>query len=268
MNEFLFLGSSHVASLKRGFDTLEKPPLFYAKFFAAPGADLAFTEVKDNRIVPALRSTLSQDNYFFFFAEGGSQRDSYLTHGRTMLDVQTQFQITGNADFAYLGSVSAIFYVAGTSPYDFVRLGEGVAPLSKTLRLQVLEYLLGAGCVLRKNVEDIRYALPHVKHVYIGTPLQYVALPSLTPVEQEIVAAKRHYISQIAGSYLFDEVFMPPEDILEPTLLATKRSFFENGRQEAESFQGRSPTKSDFRHANSQYGRYVIDNLVLKYIAN
>jgi hypothetical protein len=130
-----------------------------------------------------------------------------------------------------------------------------------------MERLVGSQCALRPQVESIRRRAPHIKHIYLGAPLQFMDLRPLTAVERDIVVAKRAHVCALARACLFDEVFMPTEDLLEPTLLATKREFFANGRQEAERFQNVAATVSDFQHVNSHYGLQVIDKLVRKYAA-
>lgn len=266
MKEILFFGSSHVASLKTAYDRLSESPPFKAQFFCAPAADIAFTQVVDRRILPCDHASISDDTLDFFFAEGGHGfRSLYLEEKRPLKDVRSQFLLTGKSAEISLENVSAIVHVAGTSPCDFVRLGEHAAPLSSALRAILMEYLVGSKYTLKPQIDAIRHILPDIRHVFVGTPLKYAQIGNLTSTEQEVIHQKRYDISAIANNYLFDDVFIPAEDILEPSLLATKREFFENGRQEAEVFQGGEKTKSDHHHANGDYGMRVLTDFVFKH---
>jgi hypothetical protein len=266
MKDVLFFGSSHVGSLKTAYDQLPTPAPFNARFFCAPAADIAFTRVADRRIVPSVEGVIAADALGFFFAEGGANFQTlYLQQKRPLMDVGTQFLRTGKAAEIDLENVSTIFHVAGTSPWDFRRLGEHAAPLPRALRARLMEYLVGSKFTLKPQIDAIRRQLPHIRHMFIGTPLKFAEIRPLTATETEIVEEKRAHIASIANRYIFDDVFVPGEHLLEQNRLVTRREFFANGRQEAEVFQGGEKTKSDHHHANGVYGGQVLADFVLRH---
>jgi hypothetical protein len=263
MKTALFLGNSHVAALKVGYDQIGDAAPFKARFFCAPGADISFTEVDGESIVPAATSEVDETNLRFFFPDGGTLfRNLYLKERRPFRDVRKQFVQTGKTPEIELDGVSAIFYVAGTSPYDFIRLDESVYPVSMPIRSLALDRLLGSHFLLRKHIEAIRRVRPGIRHYFVGTPFRYLGIRPLREVEREVVAFKRDQIAAVAGNYLFEDVFMPPADLLEPNHLATKQDLFRNGRQEGDLFQGAEPAASDHYHVNGVYGRQVLERFV------
>lgn len=261
MTEALFLGNSHVAALKTGYDRWGDAAPFAARFFCAVNADIAFTEVVGDRIAPASQGHVPPHVLEMFDPEASAHARKAYRLERSLSDVRMQFLLTGQAAEIELGEVSTIFYVCGMSPYDFIRLGEGVAPVSSDLRRLVLERLVGSGYLLRPQIEAIRKARPAIRHVFVGMPLKYTELRSLTGFERELLDHKRAQVAAMAGGYLFDEVFQPSDELLEPNGLATHRAFFENGAQEARVFQGAQPGAGDLRHANGDYGQRVIGSL-------
>jgi hypothetical protein len=268
MKAALFYGSSHIGAIKVGYDRLADAAPFAARFAAAPAADIAFTEVIDSKLVASERSTLSRDSLSFFFSDGGqSFHTLYLKSQRPLGDVrQALEQTAGSAEIA-LGDVSTIFYVVGMSPYDFLRLGESAAPVPKTLRNGVMEHLLGSKFGLKPQIDAIRKAQPGIRHAFIGIPFRPRALRPLSAVERDVLIHKRAYIASIAGQYLFDDVFLPDEVVLDPNMLTTRAEFFEDGRQQTERFLGGEPTESDSRHANGDYGAHVLDTFVRRCLA-
>lgn len=263
MKTALFLGNSHVAALKVGYDQIADAAPFKARFFAAPGADISFTEVDGERIIPAATSEIDENSLRFFFPDGGTLfKNLYLQERRPFMDVRKQFVQTGKAPEIELDGISAIFYVAGTSPYDFIRLGESVYPVSMPIRSLALDRLLGNHFLLRRHIEAIRSARPSIRHYFVGTPLRYLGLRPLSDVEREVVAFKRDQVAAVARNYLFEDVFMPPVDLLEPGHLATKQGLFRDGRKEGDLFQGAEPAANDHYHVNGVYGRQVLERFV------
>lgn len=263
MKKVLFVGSSHVGALKIAYDRLGAAAPFEAQFVAAIAADIAFIEVQSDRIAPSAQSNLTAEGLYFFHAEGdASFRRIYLEQKRPYGDMAATFQQTVKADSVSLEGLSAIFYVAGASPYDFLRLEEAAAPLPEALRREALEHLIGAKYPLRPQIEAIRNIRPDIRHAFIGVPLLHAELRPLAPVEREVMAFKRRQIAAMVDQYLFDDVFLPDEALLDDNLLTTRLAYFQNGRQETEVFLGGKPTKSDLRHANGDYGAHVIDAFV------
>jgi hypothetical protein len=263
MKTALFLGNSHVAAMKVGYDQIAGAAPFNARFFCAPGADISFTEVDGERIVPAATSEVDEHSLRFFFPDGGTLfQNLYLKERRPFMDVRQQFVQTGKAPEIELDGVSAIFYVAGTSPYDFIRLGESVYPVSMPVRRLALDRLLGSHFLLRRHIEAIRRIRPGIRHYFVGTPLRYLDIRPLRDVEREVVAFKRDQIATVARDYLFEDVFMPPIDLLEPDHLATKQGLFRDGRKQGDVFQATAPAPNDHYHANGDYGREVLERFV------
>jgi hypothetical protein len=263
MTAALFFGNSHVASFKTAYDRLGEAAPFSARFFCAAAGDTTFTELRDGRIVPSAETTLTRESFSLFFGERSETHEQlYLEARKPMADVARQFLRTGKAAEIDLEGVSTIFYVAGVSPYDFLRLGETAAPLVTALRAELMERLVGAKYALAPQVRAIRQSRPAIRHAFIGVPLKHHALGQLSDVEREVVAAKRAQVAAMAGRYLFDDVFMPDEDVLEPNLLVTRAEFFRDGRGEAVDFQGARGARADNRHANGDYGRRLIDGFV------
>jgi hypothetical protein len=199
----------------------------------------------------------------FFYVDGGpSFHTIYFEERRPLFDVRAMFLQTGKAAEAELEGVEAIFYVVGISPFDFVRLGEHAAPLATPLRRTVMDRVVGAGYGLRPQIETMRREHPDIRHYFIGTPLMLFKPRPLTDVEREVVTYKRAQVAAMTGSSIFDDVFMPDAEVLDDSLLSTRPEFFENGRQEAETFQGGEQTRSDNRHANGAYGAKVFERFV------
>lgn len=259
----LFVGSSHVGALKAGYDSLDPATRFEAKFVAAPAADIAFTSVEQDALRPAPVSGLTPGGLFFFFPEAGAVfHKLYLEEKRPFEDVAASFAVTAKADEVPLAGVTAIFYVGGTSPYDFPRLGETSDLVAPKLRGFALEHQAGSRYALFPQVTAIRARFPDIRQYLVGTPLRRRS-PQLTgPVDRACMLHKRDLVARQLSRSIFDEVFMPSADLLDDDLMGTRAEYFINGRQQAETFQGGRPTRSDDRHANGDYGLQIIERFV------
>ena len=156
-----------------------------------------------------------------------------------------QFLNTGGSSDIDLQGVDAIFYLAGVSPYDFLRLKERIAPVSRSLRRELLGGMLGERFLLREHIGKIRAYRPACKHYFIGSPLMAASYTTLSRDSRCIVAANRSIINLMAQDYLFDAVFMPDAELLTESLLATREAYCARGREESERFQRQAVTKSD-----------------------
>jgi len=268
MNSVLFLGNSMLSSIKLAYDEIGNRIRPQCTFFCARGADLYFTKVVSGRIIPIGRADVCEEDFFRFFPEGGrSTSELYARTKRPLADVGTQFRNTGGAEEIELAGVDAIFYVAGVSPYDFVRLEERPAPISRSLRHELLLRMLDEKFLLREQLMDIRVQNPNCKHYFIGSPLLAAPNPSRPRDEISIVAANRAIIRSMAKNYLFDDVFMPDEELLDDSLMSTKQEYCIGGRQESELFQKVSSSKSDNSHMNKSYGRVVLEKFAERIIS-
>lgn len=70
-------------------------------------------------------------------------------------------------------------------------------------------------------------------------------------------------VASLARDFLFDDVYAPSEAVLDDTLLATRQSFCDGGREESAAFMGRRSARSaDPLHMNRAYGAAVLREFV------
>lgn len=265
MKRIVFLGNSHLSAFKFAHDDLGHSLNADVRFFCAMAADLFFTEVIDGRLVPRSTGRMSASHVHCFFGRPDQTAQAYLRDQRPLADVAAQFVTTGGAAEVDLDGVSAIFYVAGLSPYDFVRLPELGAVPSRAACRAVLDRMLGRDYLLSHVIAAVRAARPACKHYLIGRPL-----PAWGEGNGPAVAdtrERRGWVRALADDFLFDAVYRPGEAVLTESLLATRPEFTVGGRPEAEIFQGGSPTRSDHTHMNRSYGRIVFETFVAPLIA-
>lgn len=264
MGKVLFLGNSHLAAYKLAYDAAAGAFPHTCVFFCARGADLAFTRVDGLTIVPTPRATLGRDALKAFFPDNvtASLEHRYLERGEPMADVATQFEQTGGSRTIDLTGVDAIFYAAGVSPYDVRRLEVQVAPRSAGLTRELFATLLRDNFLLREQVRAIRAAAPAIRHYFLGMPLRGLAPVSLSPQIRDIVVANRELAAAVARDYLFDDVFMPGPSVLHDDLVSSRAEFFVSGREQAETYQGSTPTTSDLLHANAGYAAVVLEEFI------
>jgi hypothetical protein len=268
MAKALFLGNSHVAAYKLAYDRMSGELPYDCAFYCARCADLAFTEVRDLKLVPTDQVHIEPDELQFFYADGGqSAQIRYVKDRVPFADVGQQFMTTGGSSDIDLEGVTALFYAGGTSPFDFRRLNEFIQPISDTLRNELLARLLGDRFLLRRQIGDIRAAAPHIRHYYIGAPLRKWAIAELNPFLREIVESNRSIISELSVKYLFDDVFVPGRNLLAADLVSTRAEFFERGAQQAETYQELETTEEDIFHVNSEYARVVFDEFITPHMA-
>jgi hypothetical protein len=260
----LVLGNSHVAAVKVAYD--QNRTLFGdIAFFGATGLDLAFTTVEDGRIVGAERACLDMSILKHFSPEAKeTYLEQYLAQGRPSRPVGEQFLATGGSAEIELGDVGAVFYVCGASPYDFVRAGEGFVPVSSGMRRVLLGQALDSQFLFRNQILALRAQRPDLRHYLVGSPLLSRANVTADAVGMAAVRQKRAVIQELARDYLFDDVFMPDEAVLEPNLVATRAEFFNSGREHALDFQRDAPEarKTDTYHVNGAYGLHVLNTFV------
>jgi hypothetical protein len=259
----LFFGNSHVAAYKLAYDRLAGASPYACDFYCALGLDPAFTEVRGLSLVATERAVFEQDELLFFCADGAvAEQQRYLREGAPSRDVARQFLMTGGSETIDLSEVSEIFYVAGSSPYDFRRLGEYIRPVTDSLRDQLLARLLRDRFLLRRQVAAIRKAAPHVRHHFVGAPLRRWQPVTLSPEIKDILERNRAATARLAGNYLFDEVFMPGPSVLAEDLVSTRPEFFSRGNQQAQAYLGVSPTREDILHVNADYADVVFEEFV------
>lgn len=260
MGRFLFLGNSHVAAYKLGHDTLAGTFPAECAFYAALGADLAFTEVGDGVIRPAAGGIVAPAQLRYFFPHlGQGGEDKYFREGVPLMDVGDQFEMTGGTREIALEGVDAIFYACGLSPYDFVRLDGQLQLHAKSGRTEMLDVMLGRDFILRPQIEAIRQAMPRIRHYFIGAPLPYVANLSVDRMGLQVVMENRRIVSAVIGETLFDDVFQPPAEVLQADLLSTRLEFFRGGQPAAQAYQNFEVTESDHLHVNRDYARIVLE---------
>jgi hypothetical protein len=265
MKFVLFLGNSHLSSVKIAYDDEYKGRITpVCKFFCARGADLNFTDVRDGRIVPNPKAAPCAEDLYRFFPDRGRNfiMQYYVQTNRPIADVAQQFLNTGGSQDIDLQGVDAIFYLAGVSPYDFLRLKERIAPVSRSLRRELLGGMLGERFLLREHIGKIRAYRPACKHYFIGSPLMAASYTALSRDSRCIVAANRSIINSMAQDYLFDAIFMPDAELLTESLLATREAYCARGREESERFQRQAVTKSDLSHMNGSYGKKIFAKFI------
>lgn len=264
MAKALVLGNSHVAAVKVAYD--QNRTLFGdIAFFGATGLDLAFTTVEEGRIVAADRACLDMGILKHFSPEAKEEYlEKYLAQGRPSRPVDEQFLATGGTARIELEGVGAIFYVCGMSPYDFARAGEGFVPVSSGMRRVLLGQSLDKQFLFRTQILALRAQRPDLRHYLVGSPLLARANVRADTVGMAAVRQKRAVIRNLARNYLFDDVFMPDEAVLEPNLVATRAEFFDSGREHALDFQRDAPEarKTDHYHVNGAYGLHVLSTFV------
>lgn len=264
MTSVLFLGNSHLSALKLAYDRDAGTSGACVRFYCARGADLYYTRVERCRIVaapaaPAIGSELA-DRFWGFSPEHAWH---YVASNRPLAPLAEQFEFTGGTKDIDLTDVSAIFYVAGASPYDFLANGEPIGvSLSRTLRRELLGGMLDTQYLLRDLVLAIRRQVPRCAHYVIGAPLRAADWLDLSAESRRIVEGERAVVRELADQFLFDGVFMPDEALLDDTLLATRPEFCAGGKQESEVYQGVDVTKADDAHMNLSYGRIVLKRFV------
>ncbi len=162
----LFLGNSHLSAYKLAYDELRDSNIPECMFFCARGADLAFTEVVSGKMRPVPRAELSEEEIWYFYQDGHNRKliELYSVQKQPLEDVRRQFVATGGIGEIDLANVAVVFYAVGVSPYDFIRLRERIAPVSRSLRRQLLGRMFGEKFLLRRQVEEIRRFRPDSNH--------------------------------------------------------------------------------------------------------
>lgn len=264
MAKALVLGNSHVASVKVAYDQ-NRAEFGDIAFFGATGLDLAFTRVEDGRILGADRACLDMAILKQFSPEAKEEYlAQYLAAGQPTKPVGAQFLATGGSAEIDLRDIGAIFYLCGASPYDFVRAGEGAAPTSTAMRRIILGQALDKHFLLRNQIAAIRAQRPDLRHYLVGSPLMFYPDVKADALALAAVRQKRAVTQTLARDYLFDDVFMPDEAVLEPNFLVTRAEFFSSGREHALDFQQDAPQarKTDTYHVNGAYGLHVLRSFV------
>jgi hypothetical protein len=263
MGKALFFGNSHVAAYKLAHERLAQDLPYACAFFCALGVDPAFTEVRGQGLAPTTRLAMDLDEILFFCSDSlKTEVDHYLKNQAPLKDVGRQFQMTGGSEAIDLSDVTDIFYLTGSSPYDFRRLGEFIFPVTEALRNELLSRLLRDRCLLRTQLEAMRAVLPQIRHHFIGAPLRKWPLASLNPGLMRILEENRATISGLSGNYLFDDVFMPGPSVLAADLVSTRPEFFVRGNQQAQAYLGVPQTKEDILHVGADYAAIVFDEFV------
>lgn len=267
MARALLLGNSHVAAYKLASEQLAGSTSHRFSIFCARGADLAFTEIRNAHIVPISTKVLDIQEVNFFFPDSRSAARRYTERGTPIADVAQQFTLTGGAPTISLEDVAAIFYVVGTSPCDFKRLGEPVAPYTEACRRELLSRLLDVKFPLRDHIRNLRASMPNIRHYYVGAPLKKIRGMKLEPDELRMIELNRSLTSRLARNFLFDDVFIPDADLLSKNLMSTKAKFFSDGRPVAQEFQGVKRTHKDDLHVGSEYAHRVFHKFILPRMA-
>jgi len=125
--------------------------------------------------------------------------------------------------------------------------------------------MLAEKFLLRRQIEGIRHFRPDCKHYFIGAPLFARSQPPPSETEALILIENRNVIRSMARDFLFDDVFMPGEELLDESLLSTKTIYLRGGIEESHAFQKEMPTQydtSDVSHMNRAYGRHVFREFV------
>ena len=135
-------------------------------------------------------------------------------------------------------------------------------PVARHLRRIAVARMLSDKFLLRHQLEEIRKHYPSCKHYFVGAPLAARMKPILGEIARDIAALNREIVKDMAGSFLFDDVFQPDEELLDDSLLSTKQLYCRGGREESEGFQGSQITRSDFTHMNRNYGEQVLIKFV------
>lgn len=272
MKSVLFLGNSHVSALKLAHDQMKSDIPAQCMFFCARGADLAFTDVINGHLVARAATPISDHMLDFFFPDGTPRsRERYTIRHQPTGDVGAQFVATGGMSSIDLSSVDAVFYVVGVSPYDFVRLDRSVMLVSRELRRVMLQQMWGKTFALYDQINAIRSFRPACRHYFIGQPLRSEPRIARRPSDRAIIVENRRIVASILGDFLFDDVFMPDEALLDESLLATRSIYTFGGLQESSGYQQNASAdpdrrnegnKSDNQHMNCSYGRAVFDGFV------
>lgn len=260
----LFLGNSHVSAFKLATASHDDPLFSESSVYCAKGGDLAYVSLVDGSIRASTTGPkFSKKSLDFFCQDDPSLIQLYCTHNVPTVDVSTQFINTGGQEAIDLSNVNQIFYVAGVSPYDFIRLEKGLLiPYTKTSAQILCDQLLREYFLLRNLFTSIREVFPKCKQHFIGIPLKSQSPFIFNDMHKEIAHQNRVVINQIIGTSDFDSVYMPSETVLSDTLLFTKPEFARDGRQESELFQRAMVTDSDCMHMNKEYGKIVLDEYV------
>lgn len=264
MAKALVLGNSHVASVKVAYDQ-NRAQFGEVAFFGATGLDLAFTRVEGGRIVGADAARLDMAILKQFSPEAKEDYlAQYLADGKPTKAVAEQFRATGGSAEIDLNGVDAIFYLCGASPYDFVRAGEIAAPTSTAMRRAILGQALDRNFLLRDQILAMRAQRPGVRHYLVGSPLMFYPDVKVDGIGLAAIRQKRAATQALARDFLFDDVFMPDEAVLEPNFLVTRAEFFDSGREHALDFQQDAPQarKTDTYHVNGAYGLHVLRSFV------
>ncbi len=72
----------------------------------------------------------------------------------------------------------------------------------------------------------------------------------------------RNIVRSLAGEFVFDDVFMPGEELLDESLLSTKAHYTRGGREETQAFQKKRTVQSDLSHMNQAYGKHVFREFI------
>jgi len=263
----LFLGNSHVSAFKLALKDdgylLNKKSLTYC----ARGADLGFTTLKGGRITACSKAiNLSTKALNFFCPDNPHLNliDKYLESGVPIVDIEKQFSLTGGQPTIELSEIEAIFYVAGVSPFDFVRLECGsIKPYSSSISRLLVKSLLCDDFLLKNLLQSIRKEFSNCKHYFIGMPLMARKVPlKYTSLLKEIVFENRAILDTVVNESNFDAIYMPSEKLLDGSFLCSKFEFTRAGKLESQVFQGVIETQSDLIHMNKDYGRIVIEEFV------
>lgn len=259
MSATLFLGNSHLSAFKfahAGFTDLVGAD---CRFFCARAADFAFTEVRDGTIRPSDAARV--DDETLLYSHGGTYED-YMRRQHPTEDLAVQWRLTGLAPEIDLAGIQSVFHVYGTSPYDFLRLGEIAMKVTARQRRWLLGRMLGEKFLTRVQIEAMRRFNPTMRHYLIGMPVPARDRQWQVECNPALVTENRHIIRSMARDFLFDDVFMPGSHLLDDTLMRTRHHFARGGRQEAEVFQDRAPTFSDNVHMNRAYGEAVFRDFI------
>jgi hypothetical protein len=233
-------------------------------YYVGAAADVAFSDINNGILSPVesmefTRPMICGSSTIFSYTV-----DYYLTERKPIKPLGEQLLKYGCPTEVQIEKYSNVFYIIGTSPYDFIRCFKAIPPLvPSAITEKMVGSLLGSSFIMYNALNKWRDINPESRHHFIGMPLMGHphSIEGIDPYDSAIY--NRSIVSSFVKKTIFDTVYMPAPEILDGTLLYTRNEYCIDGRTESREYvDAGNVNGTDFKHMNSRYAKFIIESYI------